>query len=337
MSMRAEMLLLLSALAAPVAAGAQSLESKDWQVVCDNTRACRAAGYSVEGSDHPVSLLVARASGPGQPVVVELQLGTLDARAEHPASVALMGGGKAAAAIRIDRNNHAELAPAVAAALLRTLAAGGDVSFSAGRTAWRVSGNGAVEALQQMDDVQGRTGRPSALVRKGGGSDADVASPMAVPRLNSVRIPTLAQPGDAALAVRVMASIPSSADCPLLDDGGAQARARLWHLDANRLLVTQACRAVAGGSVDGYWIANLRPPYDAKPVTFSGADYDGTGTLVARSVGGAAGDCGSAESWSWNGFRFEQTYAASFGLCRGVKAGGAWELPSLVADVIPAN
>ena len=337
MSMRAEMLLLLSALAAPVAAGAQSLESKDWQVVCDNTRACRAAGYSVEGSDHPVSLLVARASGPGQPVVVELQLGTLDARAEHPASVALMGGGKAAAAIRVDRSNHAELAPAVVALLLKTLAAGGDVSFSAGRTAWRVSGNGAVEALQQMDDVQGRTGRPSALVRKGGGSDADVASPMAVPRLNSVRIPTLAQPGDAALAVRVMASIPSSADCPLLDDGGAQARARLWHLDANRLLVTQACRAVAGGSVDGYWIANLRPPYDAKPVTFSGADYDGTGTLVARSVGGAAGDCGSAESWSWNGFRFEQTYAASFGLCRGVKAGGAWELPSLVADVIPAN
>ena len=331
--MRASTLLLSASLAAPVAAGAQPLEGKDWQVVCDNTRACRAAGYSVQGSEHPVSLLVARASGPGQPVVAELQLGTLDARAVHPASVALVGGGKSAAAIRIDRNNHAELAPAVVAALLKTLAAGGDVSFVAAKTTWRVSGNGAVEALQQMDDVQGRTGRPSALVRKGGGNDSDVASPMAVPRQDSMRLPTIAQPGDGALAVRVMASIPSNPDCPLLDDGGAQARARLWHLDANRLLVTQACRAAG---VNGYWIANQRPPYDAKPVTYSGADYDGTGTLTSRSAGGA-GDCGSAENWTWNGFRFEQTYAASFGLCRGVKAGGAWELPSLVTDVIPAN
>ena len=335
--MRRIALPLLAALAWPPGAGAQSLEVKDWQVVCDNTRACRAAGYSAEGSEHPVSLLVARASGPGQPVVAELQLGTLDARAVHPASVALVGGGKSAAAIRIDRNNHAELAPTVVAALLKTLAAGGDVSFNAGKTTWRVSGNGAVEALQQMDDVQGRTGRPSALVRKGGGNDADVASPMAVPRQDSTRLPTIAQPGDDALAVRVMASVQSNPDCPLLDDGGAQSRARLWHLDANRLLVTQACRATAGGGVDGYWIANQRPPYDAKPVTYSGADYDGTGTLTARSAGGAAGDCGSAESWTWNGFRFEQTYAASFGLCRGVKAGGAWELPSLVSDVIPAN
>ena len=335
--MRTSTFLLLATLAVPVASSAQSLESKDWQVVCDNTRACRAAGYSAEGSEHPVSLLVARASGQGQPVVAELQLDTLDARAVHPASVVLAGGGKSATAIRIDRNNHAELPPAVVAALLRVLVAGGDVSFVAGRTTWRVSGDGAVEALRQMDDVQGRTGRPSAFVRKGGGSDADVASPMGVPRLESTRIPTLAQPGDDALAVRVMASIQSNADCPLLDDGGAQAKARLWHLDANRLLVTQACRAAAGGGVSGYWIANQRPPYDAKPVTYSGADYDGTGTLTARSADGATGDCGSAESWTWNGFRFEQTYAATFGLCRGVKAGGAWELPSLVTDVIPAN
>ena len=335
--MRAPVFLLFATLAAPAAAGAQSLESKDWQVVCDNARTCRAAGYSVEGSADPVSLFVGRAAGAGQPVVAELQLGTLGARAAHPASVALVGGGKGAAAIRIDRNNHAELAPAVVAAILKTLAAGGDVSFAAGKTTWRVSGNGAVEALQQIDDAQGRTGKPSALVRKGGGSDADVASPMAVPRMDSVRIVAPPQPGDDALAVRVAAAIHSNPDCPLLDDGNAQGKARLWHLDANRLLVTQPCRGDAGSAANGYWIANLRPPYDAKPLTLSGVDYDGLGTITARSVAGAAGDCGSAERWSWNGFRFEQTYAATFGLCRGVKAGGAWELPSLVTDVIPAN
>jgi hypothetical protein len=134
--------------------------------------------------------------------------------------------------------------------------------------------------------------------------------------------------------VRVLAAVRSDPACPLLDDGAAQARARLWHLDANRLLVTQPCRADAAGPRQGYWLANLRPPYDAKPLTLSGGDFDGS-TIVAHETGSPAGDCGSVEARTWNGFRFEQSYAASGGLCRGVKAGGAWELPSVVTDVIP--
>ena len=325
--------LAFAALALPAAAFAQSFESKDWQVVCDNTRTCRAAGYSVEGSENPVSVLIARASGPGRPVFGELQLGALDARAVRPASVALLVGGRAAGTIRIDRANHADLPPAVTGALLKALLGGADVAFAAARTTWRLSGDGAVEALQKIDDAQSRAGTRSALVRTGTRSDADVASPMAPPRFEAGNIPPLRAPGDDALVVRVLAGIQTNADCPLLDDGAAQARARLWHLDANRLLVTQACRAGA----NGYWLANQRPPYDPKPLTYAGADFDGSGTITARAASAPAGDCGSAQAWTWNGYRFEQTYAATGGLCRGVKAGGAWELPSLVAEVVPGK
>jgi len=334
--MRRILLSLSATLAWPQAAGAQSFDSKDWQVVCDNTRACRAAGYSVQGSDNPVSLLIARASGPGQPVYGELQLGTLDPRAVHPASVALAGAGKAAAVIRIDRSNHAGLAPPALAAVLKTLSAGADVVFTAGKTTWRVSANGALEALQQMDDVQGRAGRTSALVRRGSGSDADVASPMAVPRFEAGNIAGPHQPGDDALVVRVMASVRSDPACPLLDDGAAQAAARLWHLDANRLLVSQACRTAAEGGGLGYWLANQRPPYDAQPMTYAGTEFDAAMSSV-HATAATAPDCASKQSWTWNGYRFEQTYAASSGLCRGVKAGGAWELPTLVSDVVPGR
>ena len=324
------------ALAWPLAASAQSLVVKDWQVACDNTRACRAAGYSVEGSQSPVSLLIARASGPGQPVHGELQLGTLGPLAVHPASVALAGAGKAAAAIRIDRDNHAELPPVALAAVLKALAGGADVVFTSGKTTWRVSGSGAFEALQQMDEAQGRSGRPSALVRRGNGSDADVASPMAVPRFEAGNIAAAHQPGDEALVVRVMASVRSDPACPLLDDGAAQAAARLWHLDANRLLVSQACRPAAEGGGLGFWLANLRPPYDAQPMTTAGAEFDAA-TSSVRAVAATGPDCVSRQSWTWNGYRFEQTYAAGAGLCRGVKAGGAWELPTLVSDVVPGH
>ncbi|MFL6698309.1 MAG: DUF1176 domain-containing protein [Vitreoscilla sp.] len=337
MSMRQSTLLLLAALAGPLAASAQSVEVKDWQAVCDNTRSCRAAGYSAQGSDMPVSVLLARASGPGMPVVGELQLGTMDAHAVRPQSVVLAIAGRPAGTIRVDRDNHAVLAPPVVAALLKAVVGGAEVSFSAGKSTWRLSASGAAEALQQIDDVQGRAGRPSALVRKGSGNDADVASPMSAPRMDAPRLHAASQPGDDALAVRVLATIRSNADCPLLDDGGAQAKARLWHLDANRLLVTQPCHAAANNAGNGYWIANLRPPYDAKPMTYSGLDYDGSGSINAQQLTGAAGDCGTVEAWTWNGYRFEATFAATGGLCRGVKAGGAWQLPSLVTDVIPGN
>ena len=71
-------------------------------------------------------------------------------------------------------------------------------------------------------------------------------------------------------------------------------------------------------------------------LTYAG-EFDGVAGVVARVPAGSAGDCGTAQGWTWTGFRFEQTYAATGGLCRGVKAGGAWQLASVVANVIPGN
>jgi len=325
----------VAALGLPLAAHAQAFDSQDWTVTCDNTRTCRAAGYSVEGSAMPVSLLLARAAGPGAPVYGELQLGVMDARSVHPASVSL-GSGKSAVTIRVDRDNHAGLAANALVAILKSLSVGGDVILSSGRSTWRLSGAGAVAALQKMDDAQGRSGGGSALLRKGAAGAGDVASAMAIPRMDATRIPAVAQPDDAALAVRVLAAIQSTPDCPLLDDGASQSQARLWHLDANRLLVTQPCRSAAGATARGWWVANRRPPYDARPLTYAG-EFDGVASIVARVPAGSGGDCATIDGWTWTGFRFEQTYAATGGLCRGVKAGGAWEIPSLVVDVTAAK
>ena len=320
---------------------AQSFESKDWQVVCDNTRACRAAGYSAEGSDTPVSVLLSRASGPGMPVVGELQLGTLDARAVRPAQRRAGDRRPAAGTIRIDQDNHADAgARRSPPRCSRRVVGGADVSFSAGKTTWRLSADGAADVLAARSTMS--RAAPAGLRRwcaRAARSDADVASPMAVPRFEAGAIPA-ASPAGRRRAGRARAGHASAAtrDCPLLDDGAAQAQARLWHLDANRLLVTQACRAAAYNAGNGYWIANLRPPFDAKPMTYSGARLRRLGHASPRTQPRrAAGDCGSAQAWTWNGYRFEQTYAATGGLCRGVKAGGAWELPSLVTDVIPGK
>lgn len=337
MTMRPFLSAVVAAATWPLAAGAQSFDSQDWQLVCDNTRACRAAGYSPEGSDRPASVLFTRAAGPGASILGELQLGTHDPASVRPSSVVLALGGKPAATLRVDRDNHAVLPLAATAALLKTFLAGGDARFTSGKTMWVVSGRGAADVLQKMDDAHNRTGRPSALVRKGGASDTDVASPMAPPRFEAAAVPSAALPGDDALAVRVLSSIQSTSGCPLLDDGASQARGRLWHLDANRLLVSQPCRNAADNSGNGYWIANLRPPYEARPITFEGGAYDGAGSIAARESNESHPDCAVFSAWTWNGYRFEKTYEAVGGLCRGVKEGGAWQLPSLVTEVITAH
>ena len=47
-----------------IAAAPVDFTYQDWQVVCDNTRTCRLAGYQAEdSSDFPVSVLLVRHAG----------------------------------------------------------------------------------------------------------------------------------------------------------------------------------------------------------------------------------------------------------------------------------
>ena len=46
-------------------AGVQ-FQHNDWSLACDNTRTCRAAGYSPEQPGNLLSLMLERAGGPGR-------------------------------------------------------------------------------------------------------------------------------------------------------------------------------------------------------------------------------------------------------------------------------
>ena len=337
MTMHRFLVLLLATLAWPMAAGAQSFDSQDWQVVCDNIRTCRAAGYQREHDDPPVSVLFTRLAGTRSPVFGEVQLGTMG-NSPRPGNVRLMVGGKPAGTVAVNRDNRGQMGGAVVDALLRGLAANTSVAFVAGKTTWRLSGDGAAAALAKMDELQGRTGTASAMGRRGTLGDDNVVLPVTLPGVRAVRIAGK-RPGDDQLAGHILAMIPHSDDCPLLDDGEARAdprnAPRLWHLDANRVLVTVACwrQGAAGGA--GYWIANQKPPFAAHAVTLSASAFDEASTLQAAQK--RDGGCGSTEAWTWNGYDFEQTTASTHGLCRGVADGGAWELPTVVSDVTPAK
>jgi hypothetical protein len=340
--MRKALLFLLATLAWPVVAGAQSFEDKDWQLVCDNTRTCRAAGYQREGDPNAVSLLLIRGAGPGATVSGQLRLGDMGPGSSAPASLKLTIAGKPAGAVAIDRARQgAPLSGGVVEALLKALTGTAPVVFSAGRATWRLSSDGAAGLLLRMDDVQGRVGTASAIVRRGTLGSDSVLLPLAVPTLQAVRIAGASRPGDEELASLIVSRIPRADDCPALDDvdsAGVPAHGRqVWHLDANRVLLRAACRRTGADDGDGFWIAIVRPPYDAKRLTASGTDFDGVATVRARHKNRELGDCVTDEAWTWNGYAFEATSASTSGLCRQVSVGGAWILPTLVTQVIPAK
>ena len=49
---------------------------QDWQVICDNTRTCRLAGYQTEDNNNlPVSVLLIRRAGANAGVIGKVKLG----------------------------------------------------------------------------------------------------------------------------------------------------------------------------------------------------------------------------------------------------------------------
>ncbi|WP_442254917.1 DUF1176 domain-containing protein [Stenotrophomonas pavanii] len=347
--MRSSLPAALLALACPVSAiaavRAKSLyfQHHDWMLACDNTRTCRAAGYQDDvGANLPVSVLLTRKGGPGQPVSAELMLGQYD-EVTLPTQLSLQINGKDLGALSLTADT-ATLSTAQTKALLASLARSSRiVAVGNDGQRWTLSDRGASAVLLKMDEFQGRLETPGALMRKGSRAEASVPPALPVPTL--VLAPLVAaRATDAALehspALRAaLAAANPGGDCvaltpeglPMVD--GPQAL-RVTRLGRTSLLVSTLCWRGAYNEGIGYWVVNDAPPFKATLVTASSGDDDGR-VISSAHKGRGLGDCWSTASWGWDGGHFVQTDESTSGLCRLVAAGGAWHMPTLVTEVTP--
>ena len=181
-------------LAAPVTALALDgidFEHGDWQIVCDNSGTCRAAGYqSDEGDDPPVSVQFTRKAGENEAVQGAISL--LDASAESaPAQVEMHIDGKKIANITLQDDGSANLDPAQTEALLAAVQKkDSSITFreNAKKPEWRLSTVGANAVLLKMDDFQERVDTASALIKRGNNENA-VLAPAALPVIKAVTPP----------------------------------------------------------------------------------------------------------------------------------------------------
>ncbi|MDI2112384.1 DUF1176 domain-containing protein [Commensalibacter nepenthis] len=331
-------------------------EYKDWQIVCDNTRTCRAAGYSVEDALNRVSVLLTRKAGMGQEVTAKVKFSDIsyDGDAINEPDIITLN---------IDNHSYGAIGKVVdekisvhslnkfqTEALIKALKGTSKITFVGGNKEWVLSGNGAAATLLKMDDVQGRVGTSSALIKKGIKSEEDVLPALPMPIIHQQPIPTenpkLWQSKLDWDAVKK--ELPSGKKlgddnyCQLLTEGDTdlgkfepQVVAVLSH---KRLLVSGLCWRAAYNEGYGYWIIQQQQPYKPQLITTLGDmtlknGFKKSNIIESYMKGRGLGDCISRISWVWDGENFVKTYDGNSGMCRMITLGGTWDLPSYVAKL----
>ncbi|MDR3055490.1 MAG: DUF1176 domain-containing protein [Zoogloeaceae bacterium] len=304
---------------------------EDWSLVCDNTRACRATGYQIDG-ERPVSVLLTRKAGPSQPVTARLNVVSTE---EDEDWLRLRINGHDLGALAPLRDELFSLNKAQTNALLRALVRDSEI-LVVGRhdQQWELSDKGAAAVLLKMDEFQGRLGTPGALIRKGQRDESTVLAPLPVPVVRVPPIPAL-RAGDANVAKDstlrdALRKTTDDDECPSLDSQSVLDI--VARLGKDKLLVSALCWRAAYNEGYGYWIINAKTPWQPVLVTTSATDYT-EGRLSATQKGRGLGDCWGNSEWSWDGKSFIKTGESNAGLCKGF-VGGAWDLPSVVSRVI---
>lgn len=322
----------------------------DWEITCDNTRTCRAAGYqSDEGDALPVSVLLTRKAGARQLVTTQVQIGNYgndELMDKLPATLKLTMkiNAQSLGTVTVSKEGLiADLSRKQTDALVAALAKNSEIAWSQGGTVWRLSSKGAAAVLLKMDEFQGRIGTTGALLRKGPKSEDAVLPALPVPVVSAAPVPKT-KASDERLARTQMKAILAALRTTLKDDecdelpkaGKEDYEFSLVRLSGNKLLASARCWTAAYNMGYGYWVINDSAPYAPVLVTTSGSDFS-DGTISSTQKGRGLADCIWTEEWAWDGRQFVQTAASSSGMCKAIAPGGAWDLPLLVTNVRKAE
>lgn len=319
-------------------------QHEDWIVACDNTGTCRAAGFQKEeGGDTPVSVLLERKAGVNAPVQVQLMLGA-DPPAENeafPSVVEMRAGRTVLQGIELSlHNGMGDLDSDQTGILLAAIRGTAPIRFHGEGKTWTLSSRGANAVLLKMDEFQRRVGTSSALIRPGRNVGSPL-QPQPMPVIHAATVPqapartlTSEEPGYDSLYRRLEQAVRD--ECFHVFEGDeAKPDFQIHPLSDTRVLVSGTCWMAAYNTGDMYVLmdSDLSQVFAVVGTQFN--DY-GNGMLSYAHKNRGLGDCWSHAEYVWNGQQFVVSLEQSTGLCRGF-AGGAWDLPTFVSEVRPAQ
>ncbi|NVD74389.1 DUF1176 domain-containing protein [Duganella sp. BJB488] len=322
-----KLVLITSALASAVPADAAQYEgarfgAKDWEIACDNTRRCEAAGFQSEDGETesaPVALWLGRDAGAAAALEAKLMVVTPDDKDAGPLTITVgklaLGGLKADTALTAEQ----------VARLMPQLLNAESAKVSDGTHQWRLSLAGLKAVLLKMDDLQGRVGTVTALVKPGTRPASAVLPPLAPPTVRPLAMPSAQKDDDKLLAAIVKTM--RADDCSE-DVKDANRYQDIHRLPGGKVLLMRECDRAAYQSSFVLWVARDKPPYDPKPVQLPAmgdggvmnASFDG-GKLTSFAKGRGVSDCGGFWTWVWTATGFQLVDMSQANMCRGMPGG----------------
>jgi Protein of unknown function (DUF1176) len=307
-----------------------NFEHKDWELACDNTLTCRAAGYSAEDSlSSAASILLSRIAGAGTPITISFKALNDSNNNEVQGKFNLQVGAAKLGAFTFG----ADLSEVQAKTLLPRLLSGQQIELIQGAKRWRISLAGINAVTLKMDEVQKRLGTPNALTAaaRGTNNESNVAQPMPIPTIKMPKLPP--QNGINEAVVQSIKKALPKIDC----SAKAESISVMQLSDKKTLVEVSPCERAAYNEENAYFIAHIKTPHSPEQINFDNPvnEYS-LGVITGFYKGRGIGDCVSTAEYVWDGARFLKANASGSGMCRGF-LGGAWEMPTVISKVDNPN
>jgi hypothetical protein len=324
---------------ASVAFAQLSFSHKEWQLVCDNTGTCRAAGYQATEDSLPASLSIERAAGAKQAVKMFI---TLDGSGndqffEMPTNLSIDKALVKNIGNLSEKNEFLELNTQTIQKILELLSNSNYITLQSKKLKWNISLDGAKAVLLKMDEMQRRIGTTGALISKGLKDESTV---LPAKEIKTITIPRLTKTTAKDLKLLpLLSKLMDKNSCDKAFDENEKLlldNFELIRLNKDNLAIFNLnCWSGAYNSGGSAWLVRDKEPYKLELIADSINDYS-DGVFSGVHKGRGIGDCWSSSSWVWNGQTIEQAASSTSGFCKGFM-GGAWDLPTLVSKVVNLN
>lgn len=316
---------------------AQVFSHKDWDLTCDNTLTCRAAGYAADGTEKGATVLLTRKAGQGTPVLNLVMLAHYDDEQWHETTPPdLLIAGRSVGSLTFAGDESWRMNEAQFGLFLAALKKDEPIAFRGNGQDYALSSAGSSAVLLKMDDIQGRVNTPGAILRKGTASGADIKQPIPTPVITQAPVtdnalrPMTAQES-AMIKPAVLQVLQADKDQPCMDEY-QEGTWEIAQLSQTSSLVSVPCWFAAYNHGNAYFVISNDMKSSPVMVTDSATDYD-KGEIFFAMKGRGLGDCWSSQSWVWNGSTFVTSAIKNSGRCMLIRPGGAWDIPEYVSQV----
>jgi Protein of unknown function (DUF1176) len=321
-------LLAVSPLAAEPELGKQ-VTFKNWTAACDNILSCEAVSLLAEDTASPTLSMALARSNDG---TLTVKFSGLESKSDRYRIVIDRRSVHTGALLKADY--PVQLSGPAALKLVRAAARGGKLELrdDAGASLGSVSLAGSNAAFRHIDSAQKRTGTQSALAAIGGKRFRAKSAPE--PIIRARRIAAANATPDVTSIVKLVESSGCTDDRTVVTEDSAYSLGERDGVASALVLV--ACGSGAynystapyvGTSKDGKAWQFAPARFDYVDDSNSGpnevelltnADWDQASQQISSfAKGRGLGDCGSAESYVWDGAMFRLVSASGMSECRG--------------------